>query len=179
LRKFVYFLIALGMIIWLGGSVVRNVVIFDIFIPAETLTLKPDYIQDVINYNIYLFTATSLYTSISYGVMFLLFVVLTYIERNNFRREGWLLMSIILFFLTSPVVIYNIYSDYLLSILLFNVQTPNHVKSFELIMSRYSSTINTVLSGISYLAGLNIVAYAVFKPLVNEIDNKQLSNETS
>lgn len=165
------------MVIWLGGSVIRNVIIFDLFVPAETLTLKSWYNQDVINYNIKLFTATSLYTSIAYIIMFLLFIVISYIERKNFRRKGWLMMSVILFFLVSPIVIYNIYLDYILSSNIFLAQTPNYLQSLELIVNRYGSTMNTVLSGIAYLAGLNIVAFSVYKPLVISNHSDTLHNE--
>lgn len=166
MKKSIYFFIALGMIVWLGGSLIRNVIIFDIFVPAEVLTFKNYYTTEMINYSIYLFTSTSLYTSVAYGVSFLLFLYIAIAEKHRFKNEGWLFMSIALFLLVSPVVLYNMYSDYQLSKIIFDLQIPDYESAKKLIFARYKSNANTVLSGISYLAAVNIVAYAVFKPLV-------------
>ena len=155
------------MIIWLGGSLVRNVMVFDLFIPGIELTFKPDYTPEIINYNIHLYASTALYTGVAYGIAFLIILIISIMELKSFRREGWLFMSIVLFLLVSPIVIYNLYLDYSISIAVFwnDFSLLSDGGLSDAIFARYNNSANTVLSGIAYLANVNIILYAVYKPL--------------
>jgi len=178
LKKLLYFILALSFIIWFGGSLTRNVLIFDLFLPAQELTLKPDYSDDIINYNIYLFTSTSIYTSVSYIITFVLFAYQMFSERRLLKSEGWLFMSVILFFLVSPIVIYNIYMDFTLSRAIY-FSDYSYLSAGSLsdtIIMRYGNQLNTVLSGIAYLANLNVLAYFIIRPL-SRPDNFLKHNE--
>ncbi|GAB1370465.1 hypothetical protein MASR1M45_05260 [Candidatus Kapaibacterium sp.] len=171
MKKVLYFLFALGFIIWFGGSIVRNVIIFDLFVPAQELTFEPKYDDSIINYNIELYVATSLYTNVSYAVIFVISLILLYSERRNLRQHGWLFMSFIVFFIASPIIIYNIYLDLGLSFAIFyhDFSFLNYGIKTE-IFNRYKSNLNTVLSGISYLSTITILFYIIWKPLKNPND---------
>jgi hypothetical protein len=167
MKKFLYFIFALSMIIWLGGSLIRNVMIFDLFIPGIELTFKPDYTPEIINYNIHLYASTALYTGVAFGIAFLTIILIALFDRKIFRLEGWLFMSIVLFLLVSPIVIYNLYLDYSFSIAVFwnDFSLLSSGNLSDAIFKRYNNSANTVLSGIAYLANVNIILYAVYKPL--------------
>ncbi len=158
------------MIIWLGGSVVRNAVIFDIFMPGNILTFKSGYSKEMIDYNIYLFTSGATYTNFAYGLSFLAMVIIAVSERKLIRTQGWLFMSIVLFLIVSPVVFYNIYLDFGLSRAIFynDVSFLEDMDIQQSIFMRYKNTFNTVFSGIAYLANANIIAYAIWKPLTKQ-----------
>lgn len=178
MKKIIYFLFAVFFVVWFGGSIIRNVMIFDIFVPAAALEFKPEYSDELINYNIKLFSATSVYTNASYSAAFLLLIAITIISSKQLKKEGWLFMSIALFFLSSPVILYNIYLDFSLSYAL-HFNDFSYLKNLSVqdaIFLRYSNSLNTVLSGIAYLANANIILYLVYKPLslkdFNEINEK-------
>ncbi len=171
MKKVLYFIFAISLVIWLGGSVIRNVIIFDLFVPGTELTYKNFYTSEIIDYNIYLFISASTYTSISYILAFLVSNIILIMERKYLKNQGWLFMSIVLFLLVSPIVIYNIYNDFSISRALFYNDLSfmsSDIKST--IFNRYKSNLNTILSGISYLANFTIIAFSIWKPL-SELKN--------
>lgn len=178
MKKIIYFIFALGLILWLGGSIIRNAIIFDAFVPATELTYKDYYSAEKIDYNIYLFISTSVYTNFAYGFALVSALIIAFMERKNIKKEGWLFMSLVLFLICSPIILYNIYGDYTLSRALF-------YDDFSLIdgdirntiFTRFKSNMNTILSGISYLSSLTIIAYAIWKPLVSEENMSNLLEE--
>ena len=163
--------------IWLGGSLVRNVIAYDIFVPATELTIKTEYSEEIINYNIYLFATSSIYTNTAFTLSFLIVLIVAISEKSTLKKEGWLFMSIILYLLVSPIVFYNIYDDLNLSfaVLWNDFSYINNQTLRDYFFNRFSNTTMSVLSGISYLAVLNIIAYAIYRPLqfreksINEI----------
>ena len=62
----------LGYIIWLGGSVIRTIISYDLFIPG-TLELKK-YSFEIQTHIVKLFELASPYTNISYMLMILTFL---------------------------------------------------------------------------------------------------------
>jgi hypothetical protein len=136
------------------------------FMPGTELTFKSAYTPEMINYNIYLFISASTYTNIAFGFAIIAALIILITERKSLKKEGWLFMSIILFLLVSPVVLYNIYEDFCISRALFyNDLTWLSSDIKTNIFMRYKNNANTVLSGISYLASVTIIAFTIWKPL--------------
>lgn len=148
------------------------------FVPGTELIFKTDYSKEIIDYNIYLFTSTSLYTSISYSLAFIFVIYLIIIERKQLKNEGWLFMSIILFIISSPIIFYNIYLDFGLSRALFysDFSFLDTQDTTGIVFQRFKNTTNTVLSGLAYLANVNAIAYYIFKPLIVE-NNSNINHE--
>lgn len=173
MKKVLYFVFALSIIIWLGGSIIRNTALFDIFEQGIELSYKNYYSDEKIDYNIYLFISTSIYTNIAYGLALISCIMIMILERKNIKDNGWLFMSILVFLLFSPIVLYNIYLDFTISRALFYddfsfLTTDIRTSIFD----RYKSNSNKLLSGISYLTSMTIVAYAIWRPLTkNSIDS--------
>ncbi len=92
----------LGIVAFMGGSIVRISLAFDLFVPG-TLTWKSWYSPEVVAQTIRLFAQSGFYTLIGYGVALFFGVIVWLAQRSVWRQSGWLLMSGILCVLYIPV----------------------------------------------------------------------------
>lgn len=109
-QRFALFLVALSGIIWLGGTVVRAAIAFDLFVPG-TLTLKGDMPPDAQAQTLRLFARTSFYTLVSYGVVVCLGAWLWFQHKHLWRERGGLFIGGILVLLYIPIEIWQGYYD--------------------------------------------------------------------
>lgn len=165
--RFFLFLFSISFILWLGGSLIRSIIAFSVFEPSATQTLVRQVSNDILMQSVYLFSATSAYTSPAYLLSLLSAVFLSLSLKGQFKENGWLMMSAILFFSTAPINLILIYFDIRLSIEVFwnwrwEFYHPEILKYF---LNRITSPLWNSLSGLSFLANLTIVYLVVFKPL--------------
>lgn len=147
--------IILGVIVWLGGSVIRNAIAYDIFIPG-TLTRKPFLTDTFIFHTVRLYTLTAFYTIAGYASVLIGMIFLTIGNRNKLKKMGWFFMIVVLFVLAIPAEIY---------LILFDIELIGTLQS-----STDSGTINPRLADIffkrfstdsyaSQASGLTMMAY--------------------
>lgn len=153
----------LGGIIFLGGSIVRASLAFDLFVPG-TLVWKSWYSTDTIAQTIRLFAQTGFYTLSGYAVAFVGGTTVWLARRHVWRTSGWLLMSGIICLLYVPVeCIQARYDIDLIYLTLQGLGTFPLDVAQTLLLKRLQ-----VLSGIPLLAILGYctaVMLMVWKPL--------------
>ncbi len=154
-----------GLIVWLGGGIVRAAVAYDLFVPGTALQLK-DWYSDVERVNtIQLYRSGGYYTIYGYGFAFVSAIALCVIYKKQLKKRGWLFMAFVLFFLAAPVEIYLAYLDIKL-MLAFNDLAVNHfsdqsVKDYFL----YRFENLGIPSALSFLAVATSVLLVIWRPL--------------
>lgn len=153
----------LGATVFLGGSVVRASLAFDLFVPG-TLTWKSWYSNDTMAQTIRLFAQTGFYTLIGYAIALVFGLVVWVVQRSAWRTSGWLLMSGILCVLYVPVECVQAKFDIdLIYLTIGGLGTFTVEAAQTLLLKRLS-----LLGGIPLLAMLGYstaLALMVWKPL--------------
>jgi hypothetical protein len=162
-----------GMILWIGGNIVRNAIAYDIFVPGTALELKNWYSDEAKLTTVSLFRTAGFYTITGFCMTFVSSVFLFVYLRKYLKFKGWLFMSLILIFLASPVEFYLMYYDIKI-ILAFNAQ---EIRSFndkvieKYFIGRYEDL--SLPATLSFLASITAVLLAIWKPL----DKKYIKEE--
>ena len=154
-----------GVIIWLGGTIARNAIAFDIFVPGTELTLKNWYSEEARLTTVSLFRITAFYTIVGFCMAFTASIFLFVQYRKEFKTKGWLLMAFILMFLSSPVEFYLMYYDIKI-ILAFNNQLINSFNDTivqDFFVDRFSKL--TIPATLSFLAAFTAVLLVIWQPL--------------
>lgn len=152
-------------IIWLGGSVLRAVVAYSIFVPATELELKQDQTDEIRMHTVRIYTDTAIYTAVSFGIVFVIALFLLIRFRKLLKMHGWLFMSFVLFFLASPVEFYLIYLDIKLMIYV-NYNQNLSFKAYEVTEYFINRLRNlSVISTLAYLSFFTSIIFIIFKPL--------------
>lgn len=161
LEKSSLFLIAAGTVCWLGGINVRAMIGFAL-LQFGTLEFKSN-IHPTIERTIFSLVAqSSIIVNIAYVVVLGAAIVYLRTSRLEFRKEGWLMISALLFFLFVPVEIYTMVLD--VRMWLLDMSGSNDLVEFrKLFIHRLAA-----LSGVPMIALLSyytIIVLAVFRPL--------------
>jgi len=165
--QFFLTLFVLGGLLWLGGSMIRAVIGFDIFVPG-TLTFKPEQ-SDVVRLNtVRLYALTGPWTSWGFAVCFVGGIGLMVAVRSHMRRYGWLLMSAILFVAIIPIEGFLMWEDYRL-VLYFDRATSAPLASmseiFTVFLARFQHQLLNMASGLAFFAAITLVLCTTFRPL--------------
>ncbi len=156
----------LGAIIWLGGSVLRAAIAFDLMIPG-TLDFSPGVDAAAIRQSIRLFAMTGFYTMSGYIAAFLGFSVVFAALRRHWKRRGWLVAAAFLFYLYAPVEVWQMYFDGKLLQLTTDAALSFSLSDAQDLLLR-RLTLQENLQGLSLLAILayfTSVLFLVFRPL--------------
>lgn len=157
-----------GMVIWLGGSLMRMVIAYDIYVPATELQLKTNYSDEMRLHNVKLYGMGALYTDISYGFALTSAIFLIILMRGKIKEQGWPAIMLILFFLTVPVETLMIYFDIQLN---FAIRNDN-LQSFDsevvrdFFISRFTKF--NFMQPSAYLCGISSLIFTVVRPLERE-----------
>lgn len=158
--KICLLVIFIAAIMWLGGIHTRAIVSFELF---ENGTLEfRSYIHPSSERTIFRINSSlSLLTTVTYIVLWITGLIFLRLTSLKFSKDGWLLMSFILFYMFTPVEIYTLildiniwYMDY--------IGSDDLVKFRELFIRRLRA-----LSGIPYIAMMcyyTIIVLIIFKP---------------
>jgi hypothetical protein len=156
-------------VVWLGGSIVRTVIGYDLFIPG-TLALKPNMSDTDRLTVIKLYALTGAWTGWAFGIAAIIGLVLSIAVRDRYRRHGWLLMTAIFVWLLLPIGGWLLWQDYEL-IRYFDPSTGVALAKTEEIIwffvQRMSDTTIGITSGLSLLAALTVVIIVAVRPLEN------------
>lgn len=147
IKTLIMYLCLLGGIVWLGGSVVRAAIVFDVFIPG-TVNFKPDMNEIAALQTLRLFGLTAFYTVGGYAMFILTAVPIWFTRRSEWKSRGWIFISGVIVCLYIPVEIFQMIYDVRLALL---VQADNLTLELgrEIILRRL-----TTLSGVPLLAML-------------------------
>jgi hypothetical protein len=162
--KIIIILAVLGFAVWFGGTVIRNAVAYDLFVPGTELIEKNWYPNDVQVHVVNLYGMTSFYTSIGYGLAALGVIWSLFSFRKQLRRRGWLFMGSIMFLLTLPVEAYLLYYDIRL-----NMAIGEGIEHFtnpainEFFIYKFKAL--GIPSTLSFLAVLTSIVIFVWRPL--------------
>jgi hypothetical protein len=153
-QKIIAFVAASAGVVWLGGSVVRAALAFDLFVPG-TLTFKPELSNEATAQTIRLFGVTAFYTLIGYGIFVVLAFGLWIAARRLWKRSGGVFIAGMLVFLYIPVECVQMWHDVQIIMLIQDSPSPLLLdagvlaEAKTLVLKRFS-----VLSGVPLLAGL-------------------------
>lgn len=163
--KLLFVILTFSVIIWLGGSLIRAVVAYSIFVPATELELKKDQTDDVRMQTVKIYADTGIYTTISFGLVFLIVTFLLFKFRTDLKTRGWLFMSFVLFFMASPVEVYLCYLD--IKLMLHVNYSPNlsfkDIQVTELFINRLRNL--NIISPLAYLSFFTSIIFILFRPL--------------
>lgn len=166
IQKFLLFGAVIGVILWLGGSVTRAAIAFDLFIPGTLnfKTLSPEVVAQTAR----LFGVTAFYTLTGYGLALVGIITLFVSLRMNWKSHGWIFIAGVLFLVYIPVEVIQAYWEIKL-IFLTNggIGTFLPESATELILKRLK-----VLSGIPLLAMLGYItaiSMLVWRPLTRKM----------
>lgn len=165
------FVFVLASLCWLGGINIRALVGFDL-LRIGTLDFKPN-IHPFVERTIFsLLAQSSLVVNGAYIVAWLAGIVYLATTRFQCKKEGWLLMSAILFYLFTPVEVYTMVLDFQMWRL--DMLGSNDLVEFrKLFIHRLGA-----LSGLPLIALLcyyTIIGLVVFRPLRRKTEYPQPS----
>lgn len=171
-----------GLAIWIGGSIIRSAIIYDIYEPFSNFIPKETYSDTVRIHNIYLYNNTSMYTNVAYILSLVSGIFLLFFNIRELKQKGWLFMSLLLLLFSAPVEIFNMYCDYELYYVLRwdgGVLTffDGNIQKYGI--ERFTNLLQRTFGVISFMSAITIIIFFVWKPLegtnkINNIDNTEL-----
>ncbi|MCU0329999.1 MAG: hypothetical protein MUC47_03355 [Candidatus Kapabacteria bacterium] len=165
--RFLTAVFLLCAVVWLGGSVIRTVIGYDLFVPG-TLQLKPNMSDTERLTVIKLYALSGAWTGWAFGIASIMGLVLSVALRNSYRRYGWMMMTAMFVWLLVPVGGWLLWQDYEL-IRYFDPSTGVALARTEEIIwffvQRMSDTTISITSGLSLLAAITIVIIVSVRPL--------------
>jgi len=165
LEKISLTILLLASMLWLGGSVIRAVIGFDL-LQFGTLDFKPN-IHPYVERTVYAQIAQStLVVDIAYIVVWIAGILYLKSTRLRLKDEGWLVMIAIFFYMFTPMEIY-------LMVLDTKIWLLDHIGSNDLVEFRILFIHRlAALSGVPLIATLCYymgAVLAVFRPLRRSI----------
>jgi hypothetical protein len=111
LTKLFLFLIVLGAIFWLGGMNIRALIGNELF-EKNTIYFRSDLTPDYQSAILFMLANSTIVTLIAYVVVFISTIVFISLSKPNLKEKGWLMASLILFFMFTPLEFYTGYLDF-------------------------------------------------------------------
>ncbi len=171
LTKFQKLLISLwlvGIVLWIGGSLVRYIIAYDIFEPGTQLELRKSLSEKEILLGVRHFSIGTAYTGTGFAVAFLCWFILLPSFTKKFKLQGWLFMSSVLFGLASIFEFILLYMDIRLSTYIFWAPLL-HFNSYEIQTFFYNRIKNlSFMFVFNWFAVATILFFIVFRPLTKQ-----------
>lgn len=171
-------ILTFGIIIWIGGNIVRSAIAYDLFVPGTALELKNWYSDETRLITVSLFRIAGFYTIVGFCMTFVSSAFLCYYLRGIYKSKGWLFMAFVLIFLASPIEFYLMYYDIKI-ILAFNNEM---IKSFndqivqDYFIGRYNKL--TIPATMSLLASVSAVILTIWRPLDKNLKKQNHENKS-
>lgn len=131
-HKFFISLWFIGVILWIGGSIVRTTLAYDLFQAKKKLILKQYFKENDALLTARQYAVGSFYTEFGFVLSFVSAIVLLPTFRKNFRKRGWLLMAYILFSIASIFEFVLMYFDIRLALYIFSGATDLNYNAYEI-----------------------------------------------
>lgn len=162
-----FLLFALGGTIWLGTTLAKTLVGFDIFVPG-TLTVKPTQTEAVRLQTVWLYTLLCGWSTWAFAGATIGAIGCSYLLRSAFRSHGWLLMIAILFFMIVPLQGYLTIEDFELWTKFDRISGMPLAQPFEILstyQARATNSLLNVFNGVSLLIGVTVIVVGGIRPL--------------
>ena len=162
-------ILIIAAIVWLGGLNIRAMVGFDM-LQMGTLDFKPNIHPYVERTVFSLIALSSIVIDIAYGIVWLTGILWLKTTKLSMRKNGWLMMSAILFYMFTPVEVYTIILDLKMWYLDF-LGSNDLVEFRKLFIHRLGA-----LSGVPMIAILSyytIIVLAIFRPLQYNLTSEE------
>jgi len=168
--KILLSIFAFGFIVWLGGTVFRTTIAYNLFLIGPEMHLNPAYTNMERINTIYIFSITSLLTGVGYYSAVFSSIMMCILLRKEFRRRGWLFIAFILFAITLPIQIYFSNMDWNLAVCVYynKVIDFHHPDVQKYFVQRYQNITNSSLRTIQLLASFTCILYVIWRPLDNK-----------
>ncbi len=178
ISKILLTLLVFGIVLWLGGAIVRLSTAYDIYMPFTQLELKTEYNDAMRMQTVKLFTYGSLYTGTGFVAAFVGFLALAFYWRSELKKHGWMFIALVLFLLAVPWGFYELVLDIRLSYLIkAGAANFDDILIKELFVRRFSTL--TAWASISYMSAVASILILIWKPLNNiKKINQEHNDET-
>jgi len=169
-----------GFVIWLGGTIFRTTVAYNLFQFGVTMELKPTYTNMERMNTIYIFSTTALLTGIAFGASVISSIALAFMYKGKFKQRGWIFMAFILFICIIPMQIYFMYLDYQLADTVYyrNILDFYHADVQKYFVQRYKNVANASMRALMLLASFTCMIYLIWRPLDNKSEAELIENNT-
>ena len=165
-NKFLQTTLAFGLILWIGGNIVRYAIAYDLFVPGTELILKNWYPPEIQLNIVSIFRIASFYTIIGYIMTVISAIIFIFIYKSHFKNNSWMLISSILIIITIPIEIVLMYFDIKIILGFNNLE----INSFdcEIIKTYFLDRLKywIIPGSLSFLSGISAVFIGIWKPLV-------------
>lgn len=161
LTKIALLVVIVTSIIWLGGINIRAIIGFSL-LQVGTLDFKP-YIHPYVERVVFgLIAQSSILINIAYIVLWISGIIFLKITHLNLKKNGWLMICAILFYIFTPVEIYTMVLDFRMWYLDY-LGSNDLVEFRKLFIHRLGA-----LAGVPMIALLcyyTAIAISIFQPL--------------
>ncbi len=153
--------------IWLGGYIVRHLVIYQFFDP-ENFKLLDIYNNSTSQNSIRLIQSLLVLNIITYSLFLTFFLLFIFTSKVNFKRNGWLFICFLIVLITAPFEIFLLTKDYeiILQIMDNNFDSLNVLTLIQKRIEVLSS-----FSIIEIFAYISMYFLILFKPLTKSNEN--------
>lgn len=165
--KLFLFISLSALALWLGGYLVRQLVMYQFFEP-DGLSLRIIYNLSNIPAVLVTISPILVFNIISFTIFLISFIFFLFISKVKLKNEGWLFISLIIISITAPFEIFLLFKDYdiISGILWLNSQPDIIVELIKQRMIVFSS-----FSLIEIFSYLSIIFLFIFKPLRRTNEN--------
>lgn len=163
--KILISLYVLGNLLWLGGSIIRTSIAFEIFVAGTELKLKTEYTDVVKLHNVKLYAYSALYTDFGFSLTLVSAIMLMIYLRKSIKKQGWLFMAFALLVIAVPYEFYQMYLDIKLNYV-FNNSPPllfSDKSITDFFIVRFTKL--SIWGALSFLTAITSIIIIVWRPL--------------
>lgn len=165
--KFFLFLSAVAFSFWLGGYIVRQLVIYQFFEP-ENLSLRSLYNFNNLEIVFKTISPIILFNIITFPAFILSFLIFILTNKIELKKEGWLLIILLVILITAPFEIFLLIKDYQI----FNGIYYETISAEILIgLIKERMQVFSSFSLIEIFSYIGIIFLSVFRPLRKSNEN--------
>ncbi len=158
-----------SLCVWLGISVGKMVIGYDVFVPG-TVTVKNWYTAENIAQTAHLYTSLTAWAGWSFGIMVVSGFVGLLQSKRTWKREAWMLMVLIFLVLLIPAQAWSLWQDYLLWQTLpsgAHTDSGSLSTAVTVFSQRMVSAESSIVNGLTILTGITVAATLAIRPLTS------------
>jgi len=110
--NFAILIIVIGTIFWLGATNVRSIIVNEM-LEIKTLTWKDSLMLEEYKTYFYIIATSSILTLAGYTCVLIFTILYSRFTDLKLKKNGWLMASLILFFIFVPVEVYTGIYDFM------------------------------------------------------------------
>lgn len=164
--KYIQSLTIISILLWVGTSIIRSSIGYTLFEIKDQFMLRNNINMNELYYTINAYINTTFYVDLFYIVSFLFITILFLMHSKKLKRKGWLLISILLFFLFAIPEVYLILND--IDLYYFNLLSTDKTisdGSLHLFKQRFIIDLFKIVQPMSFLSHIAIAFFMILKPL--------------